>query len=98
MSEGNPGLLVEAQDLGGVLRLARVVLLPVGQADLWIGGHDDARLGAVHPRFPRTCRGDDLPVLDSLVFSPMYQTFPHRSCAYQSKVFSINSPCSVTLS
>ena len=34
----------------------------------------------------------------SLVFSPMYQTFPHRSCAYQSKVFSINSPCSVTLS
>ncbi len=39
-----------------------------------------------------------LPFSYSVVASPRYQTFPHRSCAYQSSVTSTGSPSSVTTS
>src|SRR5919106_5919174 len=55
--------LVEAQDLARVLRLAGVVLLPVGHSDLGVRRHDDARLGAVDAGLPRAARADDLAVL-----------------------------------
>src|SRR5207237_7437835 len=41
---------------GGVLRLSRGALLPVGVGDLRIGLHDDPRLGAVDPRQERSGR------------------------------------------
>ncbi len=40
----------------------------------------------------------NLPCRSSRVSSPMYQTFPYRSCAYQSNVFSIGLPRDDTLS
>ncbi len=39
-----------------------------------------------------------LPFSYSAVASPRYQTFPQRSCAYQSSVTSTSSPSSVTTS
>src|SRR5262249_9702289 len=38
------------------------------------------------------------PFFSSSDFSPMYQTFPSLSCAYQSNVRSIGFPCSDTVS
>jgi hypothetical protein len=55
--------LGNAEHLGLVLGLARVVLLPVRVADLWLGRHDDAGLGTIHPGLPRTLGADDLAVL-----------------------------------
>ena len=69
----------------GILRLALEVLLPVALPDRGLGGHDDARLGAVDARLARSPQCDtDSPFSYSFVSSPRYQTLPARSCAYQS--------------
>jgi hypothetical protein len=61
--EWNPGLIGEADHLGAILRLARVVLLAVRESGGGLGGDDDARLCTVDPRFERAGRRRDLAVL-----------------------------------
>jgi hypothetical protein len=59
-----PGASVQVEDTRLVERLARrVVLLPIGFARLWVGRHDDARLRAVDPRFPRVAGLDETTAL-----------------------------------
>src|SRR4029450_3533586 len=50
-------------DLGHVLRLALVVLLPVGVADRRVGLHDDPGQRPVDPGLPRALGALDLAVL-----------------------------------
>ena len=64
VAERDADRLVEAEHLRPVLGLARVVLLPVGHADLRLGGEQDARQRSVDARLPGARVAGGLAVLE----------------------------------
>ena len=82
-------LAVRAQDLGGVLGVAGVVLL-AGSASPASGSPGRRRPARPRRRRPTTSPSFvfSFPFSYSAVSSPRYQRFPCESCAYQSYVFS----------